>query len=269
MAKPKHKATSKREVRVHLTPQRFEVRSDPADGSRSISGYAAIFSSLSEDLGGFREQIQPGAFKQSLVDNPDVLILYGHDQNQILGRVSSGTLAIAEDNIGLRFTCKLPNTSTARDLVALMERGDVSQMSFGFAVANGGDEWNEVNGQIIRTLTRVLLYEVSCVGVPAYSSSSVNLRSCPAALRSKLKRNEDDDEEDDDDSDLDCDGVDADDPDCDDEDEEDRCDCRCAECRDDRCEECSATDCDSKECRDCPMQQTRAAHTRLLLARLR
>lgn len=258
---PKHKKQSTRELRVHLMPQRFEVRSN-ADGTRSISGYAGVFNSLSEDLGGFKETIKPGAFKQSLVDNPDVLCLYGHDQNQILGRVSSGTMTIGEDNIGLRFTCKLPDTSTARDLTALMERGDISQMSFGFSVPPNGDEWTQVNDQIIRTLINVVLYEVSVVGVPAYSSSSVNLRSCPVALRSKLTRSNDDEEDNTDDA-LDCDGIDADNPDdC------KGCECGCAECRDGNCEQCSATDCDDEDCADCPMQ-TRAAHTRLLLARLR
>src|ERR1035441_9703279 len=91
----KSKTTSNREVRIHLASQRFEIRKN-SDGSRSISGYAATFGDLSEDMG-FREVVKPGAFKQSLKDNPDVLCLYGHDDNQILGRVASGTLEIAED----------------------------------------------------------------------------------------------------------------------------------------------------------------------------
>src|ERR1035441_5107211 len=181
----KSKTTSNREVRIHLASQRFEIRKN-SDGSRSISGWAATFGDLSEDMG-FREVIKPGAFKQSLIDNPDVLCLYGHDDNQILGRVASGTLEIAEDSKGLRFTCKLPDTSTARDLIALMERGDISSMSFGFAVPEGGDTWQEINGQVIRTLKTVILFEISVVGQPAYLSSNVSLRSCPTSLRGKLK----------------------------------------------------------------------------------
>ena len=190
--KPNSKSqNSQREVRIRLAPQKFEIRKN-ADGSRSISGYAATFGDLSQDLGGFREMINPGAFQQSLKDNPDVLCLYGHDDNQILGRVASGTLTIAEDAKGLYFTCKLPDTSTARDLIALMERGDVSQMSFGFSVpTKNGDTWAEVNGQVIRTLVRVVLWEISVVGQPAYTSTSVNLRSCPVNLRSRLKADED------------------------------------------------------------------------------
>jgi HK97 family phage prohead protease len=130
MSKPKQKTKSTRELRVQAAPQKFEVRGI-ADGSRSISGYGAVLNSLSDDLGGFREQIRPGAFRDSLANtNIDPLCLYGHNNNQILGRRSSGTLQIAESNIGLKFTCILPDTSTARDLIALMEHGDLSQMSF-------------------------------------------------------------------------------------------------------------------------------------------
>jgi len=86
----KKKQQTKREVR-NLAPQRFEIRKN-ADGSQSISGYAATFGDYSQDLGNFREVVKAGAFKQSLRDNPDVLCLYGHDSNLILGRVGSGTL---------------------------------------------------------------------------------------------------------------------------------------------------------------------------------
>jgi uncharacterized protein len=266
MPNKKTKHSTKHEVRIHAAPQKFEVRKN-ADGTQSIGGYAAVFDSLSQDLGGFREKLQPGCFAKSLAETyKDPLCLYGHDMNQILGRVSSGTLSIAEDSRGLRFSCKLPDTSTARDLIALMERGDVSQMSFGFSVPEGGDDWDEVGGQIVRTLLQVVLYEISVVGQPAYTSTSVNLRSVPKALRSKLKRKADDDEDD-----LDVCNPDSPDYDpdaCDDDSEEDRCSCECDECEAGNCDECTNPGCDDEDCEGCP-GQTRAAHTRLLLARLR
>ena len=139
--KKKHTKNQK-EVRVRVAPQKFEVRKN-ADGSRSLSGWAATFGDLSEPLSGFREKIQRGAFKQSLKNN-DVLCLYSHNDSQVLGRVSSGTLEIGEDSKGLKFTCKLPDTSTARDLIALLESGDLSQMSFGFSVNPDGDTWEQI-----------------------------------------------------------------------------------------------------------------------------
>lgn len=221
MKKPNSK-NARHEVRVTSTGQKFEIRSN-ADGSRTISGYAVTWQDLSRNLGGFKEKASKGCFAQSLKDNPDVMCLYGHDPNQILGRVSSGTLTIAEDSKGLRFSCKLPNTSTANDLIELMDRGDLRNMSFGFSVPQGGDDWSDVGGEVVRTLLQVTLYEISVVGDPAYTTSSVNLRSAPAAIRAKLKK-------DDIDFDLDLDDDDDSDDD-DDDDEEDRsCNCACDAC---------------------------------------
>ena len=160
MSKKIKKTQSKREVRVYTAPQKFEIRKN-ADGTQSIGGYAAVFNSLSEDLGGFKEKLQRGCFAKSLSETyKDPLCLYGHDGNQILGRVSSGTLTLAEDEVGLKFVCKLPDTSTARDLTALMSRGDLRSMSFGFTPSS--DEWDEVGGQIIRTLLQVTLVRGFC-----------------------------------------------------------------------------------------------------------
>jgi hypothetical protein len=247
---------SKHELRVQVAPQKFEIRKNP-DGSRSISGYAATFNDLSQDLGGFREKLQAGAFKQSLKDQPDVLCLYAHDPSLILGRVASGTLQIAEDDKGLRFTCKLPDTSTARDLIALMERGDIASMSFGFSAVS--DDWAQMpDGRVVRTLLQVVLYEISVVPQPAYLSTSVDLRSMPAEFRKQINPvAEDEDEEED---------GDTDDPEDDDEDEEQRCDCDCAACRAGDCDKCSNPDCDDLDCLqgDCPQQDDiRADHLRL------
>jgi HK97 family phage prohead protease len=174
----------KREIRLAPRPQRFELRKNQ-DGTRTLSGYAVIFNSLSSDLGGFREKISPGTFTQSLIDHPDVLILNQHDAGQPLARVSAGAV-VRQDNKGVYFSCKLPDTTSARDLAALMDSGIVSQMSFGFSVPDGGDDWQLVDGMVIRTVNVAALYEISLVTEPAYESSYANLRSCPSALRSKL-----------------------------------------------------------------------------------
>ncbi|MGB6690863.1 MAG: HK97 family phage prohead protease [Terracidiphilus sp.] len=119
--------------------------------------------------------------------NPDVLCYYNHDTGSILGRVSSGTLEVAEDDKGLRFSVKLPDTSYANDLVSLMERGDLRGCSFGFATLD--DTWEQVgDDQVIRTLNEVRLFEGSIVGEPAYLNGPIaNLRSAPAEVRAKLK----------------------------------------------------------------------------------
>jgi HK97 family phage prohead protease len=278
--KPNRKTKgSKREVRVTGTPQRFEIRKN-ADGSQTIAGYAVRFNSLSLDLGGFKEKIAPGAFTQSLKDNPDVQILYAHDDSKILGRVSSGTATVTQDDKGVRFTCELPDTSTARDLVSLMKRQDVSQMSFGFSVAPNGDDWQQVGSEVIRTVNQAILYELSVVGSPAYEATSVSLRSCPAALRSKLKRLKRNDEGCDCDCpecmDDDCDNCsnpDCDDPNCsgsdgDGDGGDEECSCPCPECVRGACEACTNSACHYDNCLLCPINE-RAVHMDMILRRFR
>ena len=142
-----------------------------------LAGHAAVFNQLSENLGGFREQIKPGAFADALAD--DVRALFNHDPNFILGRSTNGTLRLKEDDIGLAVEIDVPDTSSVRDQVlAPIERGDVSQMSFGFAVKPGGQDWAEDDeGRLIRTLTAVRLFDVSPVTFPAYPQTDIAMRS--------------------------------------------------------------------------------------------
>lgn len=146
------------------------------DGSRRIIGHGAVFNKLSENLGGFREKIAPGAFDDVLED--DVRALINHDSNHILGRTTSGTLKLSVDETGLRYEIDPPDRSDARDLIVSMERGDVTQSSFAFRVDE--DEWEEDDetGAVIRTITKFArLYDVSPVTYPAYPDADVGLRS--------------------------------------------------------------------------------------------
>lgn len=150
-----------------------------ADGSgRRLVGHAAVFDSLSGDLGGFREQIRAGAFSNSLQGNPDIRALWNHNDGQVLGRTRAGTLQLTEDAEGLRAEIDLPDTQAGRDAVTSVERGDVSQMSFAFRVRPGGQSFDEnEQGEIIRTLTDVELFEVSPVTFPAYEATKVDARA--------------------------------------------------------------------------------------------
>lgn len=147
-------------------------------GGATIVGYAAVFDKLSVDLFGFREKVAPGAFAESIAAGDDVRALWNHDPNIVLGRTKSGTLRLAEDETGLRVEIDTPDTQQARDLVAVIERGDVDQMSFAFRTLK--DKW-QIDGeeQYVRTLLQVKLYDVSPATYPAYPDTSMGVRAAP------------------------------------------------------------------------------------------
>ena len=162
-------------IERRVADHKVEFRAGETGGAGVAVGYGSVFNSVSENLGGFREIIAPGAF-DDVLDN-DVRALINHDSNLILGRTTSKTLRLSVDEIGLRYEVDLPNTSYANDLAVVMERGDVSQSSFGFQVDK--DSWSEdEDGRIIRTVEKVSrLYDVSPVTFPAYPEATAAKRS--------------------------------------------------------------------------------------------
>lgn len=158
-----------------------------ADENSPVVGYGSVFSKQSEDLGGFREIIAPGAFDDRL--NDDVRALFNHDPNYVLGRTKSGTLSLSIDETGLRYEVDFPNTTIANDLLESIKRGDVDQSSFAFTVDE--DEFTEADGVIIRTIHRVKkLFDVSPVTYPAYPDATVGARSLEAYLKTRSASSE-------------------------------------------------------------------------------
>ncbi len=148
---------------------RSELR---AADDRTLSGYAAVFSSPSEDLGGFTETIRKGAFARAISSRQDVRCTIDHDYSRLLGRTKSGTLSLSEDDHGLKFKCSLPDTSYGRDLVESVRRGDITGCSFGFICRKNA--WPRTDlGEVIDCD----LFDVGPVCVPAYASTSVAARS--------------------------------------------------------------------------------------------
>jgi HK97 family phage prohead protease len=151
----------------------FEVRAE-GDGM-TFTGYASVFNSPSEDLGGFIEYVAPGAFKRSLQSRNEVKLLWNHDSGEPLASLRGGTMQLVEDSIGLRVTAQLPNTTRGRDVAELLRTKVIDSMSFGFNVIR--DSWSR-DGQT-RTLESVRLFETSIVSFPAYSSTTATVRSQP------------------------------------------------------------------------------------------
>lgn len=154
-----------------------ELRFAGARTAPRLEGYAAVFDSRSQDLGGFVEIVRPGAFTRSLREGGDVVALVHHKPELVLGRRSAGTLRIGEDSRGLAFDIALPDTQAARDLAISVERGDINGASFAFTTPKNGDRWSYQGGQAIRELLDVDLRDVTVTASPAYPDTAVALRS--------------------------------------------------------------------------------------------
>ena len=154
----------------------IETRVDSTeDGKDLVVGHASVYDSRSNNLGGFYEFIDRGAFTEELISNSDVRALINHDPNLILARNTSGTLKLTADERGLKYEFEMPETSYGKDLAISMKRGDITQSSFAFTVAE--DDWStDADGNNIRTIKKIdRLYDVSPVTYPAYNMAESDL----------------------------------------------------------------------------------------------
>ena len=156
----------------------FEFRKDGEN--RTIDGYAIVFNSLSHNLGGFVERVLPEAV-QGVIEKSDVVALLNHDSSRgILGRSRNGkgSLQLNADEHGLRFVVDAPRTALGDECLEYLRRGDATQCSFAFSVAE--DAWEkQTDGTYIRTIKRFeKLYDCSILTcTPAYEATSVSCRS--------------------------------------------------------------------------------------------
>lgn len=177
--------TDGREIRANVA--HLEVRDAAAgEGTRTVVGHAAVFNSETDICGYWTEVIAPGAFTRSLGE-VDVVALYSHDTGRVIGRQSAETLRISEDDKGLKVEIDLPDTTDGRDLAVLIERGDVTGMSFGFCTRKC--EWDETVEPPKRTILDVDLYEVTITAFPAYPDTEVGLRDLEGARRERRDHN--------------------------------------------------------------------------------
>lgn len=158
-----------------------EVRATE-DGKKKIRGYALKWNQR-YNMGWFTEEIHRDALKTA--DMADVRALLNHDPNIVLGRTTAGTLRVMQDDTGLMYEIELPDTQAGRDLAHSIERGDISQSSWGFTLRvdenSTGDEWQRTDGKdhrIIKSVKQV--WDVSPVTFPANPNTDVAKRSLDA-----------------------------------------------------------------------------------------
>lgn len=163
------------EIRTYTLPE-VELRADTDSGK--FVGYAALYNTLSQDLGGFREKIRSGAFERTLKDESiDTIANVDHSTNvsDLLGRSSDGTLELRSDKKGLRVEIDPPQTQTAKDVQTLL--GDSRHLEMSFAFRAIEEDIDEKDGVVQRELIDLDLYDVAIVTRGAYSDTSIAMRT--------------------------------------------------------------------------------------------
>ena len=150
--------------------------------NRRVEGVAVVFNQWSEDLGGFREKIAPGAL-DGVIARSDIFALLDHDRRRgILGRSKRGDqvslqLDVRED--GLHYAFEAPETDLGNEVLSCLQRGEIGGSSFAFTVLE--DQWERVGDEYQRTIMKIdELYDVSPVYSPAYPQTTCDLRGLDA-----------------------------------------------------------------------------------------
>lgn len=158
----------------------FEIRAEESDIGKVITGRPIVYNSRT-DLGLFDEIIDVGALSNT--DLTDVRFLVNHDVSKIplaRSRRNNGNstmhLVVDEAGMGIRVNLDTENNSEARALYSAVERGDISGMSFMFAIR--GEKWEDLDGDHpVRRITDIsTVVEVSAVTFPAYEATTINAR---------------------------------------------------------------------------------------------
>lgn len=153
------------ETRAHYSVSTSTIEARAESDEMIIEGYAALYDNET-NIGPFRETIARGAFDDVL--NNDVRALMNHDPNLVLGRTGAGTLELELDDTGLKYRVHLGEQQYAKDLYESVKRGDISQSSFAFTIAE--QSWNE--NRTVRSVDKVAtLLDVSPVTYPAYKDT--------------------------------------------------------------------------------------------------
>lgn len=170
----------------------FEIRAEKDEKRGNIIVGRPIVYDSKTDIGGFfAEVIERGALKKTNLE--DVRFLVNHDQSKIpLARsrknTKNSTMQLTVDNDGMEIQVELDteNNTEARNLYSAIERGDITGMSFMFAIED--EEWEDLDSDYptrhIKSISTVV--EVSAVTFPAYQDTSIAARDKSAVDTARL-----------------------------------------------------------------------------------
>lgn len=164
--------------KMELRFNEFELNKNE-QGQLKVSGYVNKTNQWSQTLGKqkkFVERILPGAFRKAIQNGNEIHFLAEHENAKILSSTRNGSLNLREDEHGLYMEATISDTSWGRDYHTLIKDGIIQNMSFGMQVLK--DSWKKLSdGTYQRSISDILLAEVSAVRNPAYIQSKIQARS--------------------------------------------------------------------------------------------
>jgi len=180
---------------VRAFPVSIELRKDDQAEQRFVDGVGVIYDKEVELWDGYYEKIDRNAFKDCLKGNPEIKSFFNHDPNYVLSTTASDpALVISDMGDGLMFSSPIPDTSYGRDLIENLKRGNVKGASFTFTV-NRDSVTVDKDGNYHRSIDDATIYELGPVTNPAYTQTSVGLRSKDSLMEEARQRVSNDDVE--------------------------------------------------------------------------
>lgn len=158
-----------------MQPERMVFSATAQIDGNTLSGVAHVFGQRTL-IGNKYVEFAPTAFNDALAHS-DARAFVNHNTDLLLGRQSAGTLRLVADSYGLNYSIDLPDTSYAKDLKVLVERGDLSELSFGIFPGKVKTSKATDGRQVITHTSVSELFDVSPVSLPAFGGTSMQLHS--------------------------------------------------------------------------------------------
>lgn len=166
------------EERLYKTTVKVEERAATEGGGKFFTGTGIVFNQPSRPLydqkrGMFQEIIEPGAIDDD-TDLSEVLAVFNHDENRLLGANYSGTLTFNTTETGVEVRILKPENTVGNDCEVWVERGDIRGMSFKFFV--GKDRWETKDNVLYRYVEKITkLMDLSLVTRAAYLQTTIGV----------------------------------------------------------------------------------------------
>ncbi len=162
-----------KELRRAFFKNNLSVRSEE-NGEKYIEGHFVVFNTETELWPGCFEKIAPEALDNSLINN-DIRCLFNHNHDFVLGRKSCKTLELKKDEKGLWARALInQEDSSAMNVYAKVQRGDITGCSFGFYPID--EDYEQKDGKTVWTVKEADVVEISVCTFPAYEQTEIAAR---------------------------------------------------------------------------------------------